>query len=143
MRGTGRLVAGVVLGLAAALPAGAAEGEPAAKPLPVVRSLKVYDVAGTAGVEITADGDLAYTWTTMPQLAKVVVDLPEAATGRADSDFPVASPLITAVKLEQKTLNYRAVARVTINLAAPAAVEVRQDPADRKKVSVTLRRSRP
>jgi hypothetical protein len=111
--------------------------------LPVVQGIRVFKSGESLGVEISADKSFEYTCTKMPQLLKIVVDLPKTETGRPDDVYKYRSTLISAVRLEKKTINGGTVARVSVNLNEDADFTIRTDPADPKKVTLMLRKAAP
>ena len=137
MRGIKSILTMIVLGLCA--PACLhAEG-----PLPVIKGIRVFTLGDSFGVEISADKDLEYHCTKMPQLLKVVIDLPRTEPGRPDIVYKYKSALISDVRLEKKTINGGLVSRVSINLLEDADLTVRNEPSDGTKVTVLLRKHAP
>ncbi len=116
----------------------------AAEPGPVMKGIRVVRSGENLGVEITADRNLDYSISKMPQLLRIVVDLPRTDPGRPDTVYKVESAAISSIRIEKKTINDVMVTRVSINLAEDADfVPPRPDPVDRKKVIVFLTKPAP
>jgi len=126
------IVMAIVLGLAAPSWLNA-EG-----PLPTVKGIRVFRSGDGLGVEISADKNFEFTCTKMPQLLKIVIDLPRTEPGRADIVYKYKSSLISDVRLEKKTINDVLVTRVSVNLVEDADFTARIDPADGSKMTVLL-----
>jgi AMIN domain-containing protein len=109
--------------------------------LPVIKGIRVIRTGDTVGVEISADRNLEYTCYKMPQLLKVVVDLPMTEPGRPDTVFKVESTMISAIKLRKKSINDVMVTRIAVDLIEDADFVAQSDPSDRKKVTVFLRKA--
>lgn len=109
--------------------------------LPVVKGIRVFKSGENLGVEISADKSFEYRCSKMPQLQKVVVDLPGTETGSADMLYKYNAVLVSDIRLEQKVINEVKVSRISINLAEDADYSVREDLPDRKKVTLILRRA--
>ena len=112
-------------------------------PLPVIKGIRVIISGDALGVEISADKELVYTCSKMPQLLRVVIDFPRTEPGRPDTLFRVKSALISTIKVEKKTINDVMVTRVAVNLAEDADFTVQADPSDKGKMTVYFRRAAP
>jgi type IV pilus assembly protein PilQ len=115
----------------------------AEEPVPVVKGIKVIKYGEDLGVEISADRDLAYTCSKMPQLLRVVIDLPGTDPGQPDTVYKVQSALISTIRLQKKMINDVMVTRISVNLAEDADFTERIDPVNKKKLTVVLHRSAP
>lgn len=112
-------------------------------PLPVIKGIRVIISGDALGVEISADKELVYTCSKMPQLHRVVIDFPRTEPGRPDTLFRVKSALISTIKVQKKTINDVMVTRVAVNLAEDADFTVQADPSDKGKMTVYFRRAAP
>jgi hypothetical protein len=131
------IVMAIVLGLSA--PSWLhAEGPP-----PTVKGIRVFRSGDGLGVEISADKNFEFTCTKMPQLLKIVIDLPRTEPGRSDIIYKYKSALISDVRLEKKTINDVLVTRVSVNLIEDADFTARIDPADSSKLTVLLHKTAP
>jgi len=131
------IVMAIVLGLSA--PSWLhAEGAP-----PTVKGIRVFRAGDGLGVEISADKNFEFTCTKMPQLLKIVIDLPRTEPGRSDIVYKYKSALISEVRLEKKTINDVLVTRVSVNLIEDADFTARIDPSDSSKLTVLLHKSAP
>jgi hypothetical protein len=110
-------------------------------PAPVLKGIRVFTVGTGFGVEITTDKDLVYTSTKIPPLRKIIVDLPGTEPGRADSEYPVDSALISDIRFAKTIINDDLFTRIVINLKEDADYTASLDPADRKKLTVLLNRA--
>jgi hypothetical protein len=129
------IVMAIVLGLSA--PSWLhAEGAP-----PTVKGIRVFRTGDGLGVEISADKKLEFTCTKMPQLLKIVIDLPRTEPGRSDVIYKYKSALISDVRLEKKTINDVLVTRISVNLIEDADFTARIDPSDASKMTVLLHKS--
>ena len=112
-------------------------------PTAVIKGIRVVKSGESLGVEISADKNLDYNVSKMPQLLRIVIDLPRTDPGRPDTVYKVDSPMISSIRLEKKTINDVMVTRVSINLAENADFAPRLDPSDKKKLTVFLRKAAP
>ena len=112
-------------------------------PLPTVKRIRVFRSGDGLGVEVSADKSFEFTCTKMPQLLKIVIDLPCTEPGRADIVYKYKSNLISDVRLEKKTINDVLVTRVSVNLREDADFTARVDPSDNRKLTVLLHKSAP
>jgi hypothetical protein len=115
----------------------------AEEPLSVVKGIRVFRSGDGLGVEISADKDVTFTCTKMPQLLKIIVDLPRTDPGRPDIVYKYKSALISDVRLEKKTINNVPVTRVSVNLAEDADFTAQVDPSDSRKMTLLLHKSAP
>ena len=111
--------------------------------LPVIKGVRVFRAGESVGVEISADKHFEYTCTKMPQLLKVVVDLPRTEPGGPDIVYRYKSALVSNIWLEKKTINDVVLTRVSVNLAEDADFTVSADTPDSKKVTVIFRKPPP
>jgi hypothetical protein len=109
--------------------------------MPVISGIRVVRSGDTLGVEISANTKLAYTCYKMPQLLRVVIDIPRTDPGRPDTLYRVNSDMIATIKLEKKTINDVMITRVAVNLSEDADFTEQADPADNKKLTVYFRRT--
>lgn len=128
----------LVLGLLCA-PASVRAEEPTA----VIKGIRVVKSGENLGVEISADKNLDYNVSKMPQLLRIVIDLPRTDPGRPDTVYKVDSPMISSIRVEKKTINDVMITRVSVNLAENADFAPRLDPSDKKKLTVFLRKAAP
>ena len=110
------------------------------EPLPVIKGIRVVRNGDTVGVEISADRNLEYTCYKMPQLQKVVIDLPMTEPGRPDTVYKVESSMISTIKLRKKMVNDVMLTRISVDLTGDADFTTQSDPSDRTKVTVFLRK---
>jgi type IV pilus assembly protein PilQ len=111
--------------------------------LPVFKGIRVFRSGDGLGVEISADKNFEYTCSKMPQLLKVVVDLPRTELGKPDTVYKYKSAMISSIWLEKKTINGVMITRVSVNLTEDADFTARTDPSDSKKMTVFLRKLAP
>jgi len=112
-------------------------------PLPTVKAIRVFRSGDGLGVEVSADKNLEFTCTKMPQLLKIVIDLPRTEPGRSDIVYKYKSALISNVRLEKKTINDVLVTRISVNLLEDADFTAQIDPSDGSKMTVLLHKSAP
>ncbi|HBG07012.1 MAG: hypothetical protein A2075_17030 [Geobacteraceae bacterium GWC2_58_44] len=108
--------------------------------LPVIKGIRVFRSGDDLGVEISADKKFEYKYTKMPQLLRVIIDLPGTETGRPDTVYKYKSAIISTVSLEKKTVNDVQVSRVSINLTEDADFSAPTDSADKTKLTFYLRK---
>lgn len=112
---------------------------PAQEAMPVVKSVKVLRTADNGiAVEIAADRKVEYTAYKMPDLQRIVVDLPgteplEPAKVQRYKSIPVSH-----LWIEKRNINDVPLSRVSIYLAEDADYEVKADPTDAAKVTLFL-----
>jgi len=109
--------------------------------LPTVKGIRVFRTGDGLGVEVSADKKLEFTCTKMPQLLKIVIDLPRTEPGRSDIIYKYKSTLISDVRLEKKTINDVLFTRISVNLIEDADFTARIDPLDASKMTVLLHQS--
>jgi hypothetical protein len=129
------LLAALMVGLLGASACGAAETAP------LFKGVKVIKYGEDLGVEISTDRDIVYSCSEMPQLLRVVIDLPGTDPGRPDALYKVQSSLISTIRLQKKSINDVTVTRISVNLAEDADFTARVDAADKTKLTVLLRKA--
>ena len=110
----------------------------AAEALPLIKGIRVFRTADNLGVEISADKNFEYTCTKMPQLRKVVVDMPRTEFSGTDTVYKYKSSIISHIWLEKKTINDVMITRVSVHLTEDADFVTRRDPLDGRKMTVFL-----
>jgi hypothetical protein len=110
---------------------------------PVVTGIRVVADGDKLGVEISADKNLVYNCYKMPQLRKVIIDLPLTEPGRPDTLFRVNTRMIATIKLQKKTINDVMVTRLAVNLTEDADFTIAADPSNKKKITVFFHRPAP
>ena len=113
----------------------------AAEPLPLIKGIRVFRTADNLGVEINADKNFEYTCTKMPQLRKVVIDMPRTEFSGTDTVYKYKSSIISHIWLEKKTINDVLITRVSVHLTEDADFVTRRDPLDGRKMTVYLSKS--
>jgi|GEM_PF-1603923 len=111
--------------------------------LPVIKTIRVFRSGDNLGVEINADKNFEYTCTKMPQLLRVVIDLPRTEPGRPDTVYRYKSAMISTIRLEKKTINDVMITRVSVDLTEDADFTTRADDSDNKKVTFLFKRPAP
>jgi AMIN domain len=111
------------------------------EPANVLRKIRVVRSGELLGVEITADKDIVYTCSKMPSLLRVIVDLARTDPGEPETVYKVDSPMISSIRVEKKTINDVMVTRVSINLGENSDFAPLVDPADKKKLTIFLRKA--
>jgi len=115
----------------------------AEEPQPVLKGVRVFRSADALGVEISADRDLEYTCSKMPQLLRIIIDLPRTDPGRPETVYRYKSALISSIRIEKKSINDVMITRVSVNLSEDADFTARTDPTDSGKVTIFLRKPAP
>lgn len=105
--------------------------------LPVINGLRVFRSGDNIGVEVSADKAVEYTCSKMPQLLRVVIDLPQTELGDLNNVYKYKAPMLSEVRLEKKSINGVAITRVSINLSEDAEFTAGTTP-DQTKVRVML-----
>jgi hypothetical protein len=108
----------------------------------VLKGIRVFKSGDNVGVEINADKRVEYTCTKMPQLLKVLVDLPRTELGSLDTVYRYKSVIISNIRLERKTVNGVMITRVSVNLTEDADFKTQTDP-EGKKITVFFRKPAP
>lgn len=129
------LLAALMVGLLCASASGGAETAP------LFKGVKVIKYGEDLGVEISTDRDIVYSCSKMPQLLRVVIDLPGTDPGRSDALYKVQSSLISTIRLQKKSINDVTVTRISVNLAEDADFTTRVDAADKTKLTVLLHKA--
>jgi len=109
--------------------------------LPVIKKIRVFKSGEDLGVEISADKKFEYSCSKMPQLLKIVVDMPRTEIGTVGTLYKYRSVLISNIRLEKKNINDVAMTRVSVNLTEDADYTIRTDPSDNKKLTLLLRKT--
>ena len=105
--------------------------------LPVINGLRVFRSGDNIGVEVSADKGVEYTCSKMPQLLRVVIDLPQTELGELNNVYKYKAPMLSEVRLEKKSINGVTLTRVSINLSEDAEFTAGTTP-DQTKVRVML-----
>jgi len=105
--------------------------------LPVINGLRVFRSGDNIGVEVSADKAVEYTCSKMPQLLRVVIDLPHTELGELNNVYKYKAPMLSEVRLEKKSINGEMLTRVSINLSEDAEFTAGTTP-DQTKVRVML-----
>lgn len=108
--------------------------------LPVINGLRVFRSGENIGVEISADKGVEYTCSKMPQLLRVVIDLPQTELGDLNNAYKYKAPMLSDVRLEKKSINGVTMTRVSINLSEDAEFTAGTTP-DQRKVRVMLHKN--
>lgn len=136
-----KIVLAILMMLAVAAPAARVHAQEGA---PVLTAVKVYkSVDGNIVVEISGDKSFEYSSYKMPQLQRIVVDLPGSEPAKPDTVQRYKSIIVTNIRVEKKEINSVPVSRVVINLAEDADFESQRDPSDSTKLRVVLRKAAP
>ena len=108
--------------------------------LPVIKGLRVFRSGDNLGVEISADKTFEYSCSKMPQLLRVVIDLPRTEPVRPDAVYRYKSALISSIRVERKSINDVMITRVSVNLTEDADFTAQTNASDNKKLTVYLRK---
>lgn len=108
--------------------------------LPVIKGLKVFRSGDNLGVEISADKTFEYSCSKMPQLLRVVIDLPRTEPVKPDAVYRYKSALISSIRVEKKSINDVMITRVSINLTEDADFTAQINASDHTKLTVYLRK---
>ena len=131
-----RFFVAVLVLLSGAVPSWSrAEGGP-----PTLTGVRVIKAAEGLAVELTADREMVSTCYKVPQLQKVVIDLPGTEPGRPDTLYKVYSGLIATIKVLKKSVNGVMVTRVAVDLAEDADFQVDTDSPNKKILTVYFRK---
>jgi hypothetical protein len=110
---------------------------------PTLKGIRVFRSGDNLGVEISADKSFEYTCTKMPQLLKVVIDLPRTEPGRPDTIYKFKAVNIARIWLEKKTVNDVKLTRVSVHLNEDADFTANIDPLDSTKLIVLFSKPAP
>lgn len=108
--------------------------------LPVIKGIRVLRSGDDLGVEISADKKLEYTCSKMPQLFRVVIDLPRTEPGSTENVYRYKSIMISDIRTEKKTINGVMITRISVNLTEAADFTVRSDASDNGKLTLLFRK---
>ena len=111
--------------------------------LPVIQGIRVFRSGDNLGVEISADKKFEYTCSKMPDLQRIVIDLPRTEPGRSDTVYKYKTVVISSIRLEKKTINDVMISRFSINLTEDADFEAVTDASDSTKLTLILRKPAP
>ena len=111
--------------------------------LPVIKGIRVFRSGDNLGVEISADRNFEYSCSKMPDLFRVVIDLPRTEPGKPDTVYKYKAIMISSIELEKKSINDVMISRFSINLTEDADFEARTDSSDGTKLTLILRKPAP
>lgn len=107
--------------------------------LSVVNGIKVFrTVENEIAVEIGTDKKVEYTSYKMPDLLRVVVDLPGTQPAKPETVHRYKSVIVSDIRLEKRNINGVPISRVSINLADDADYRIQADPSDSTKLRLVL-----
>jgi hypothetical protein len=108
--------------------------------LPLIKGVRVFKSGDNLGVEISADKTFEYSCSKMPQLLRVVIDLPRTESVRPDAVYRYKSALISSIRVEKKSINDVMITRVSVNLTEDADFTAKTNALDNTKLTVYLRK---
>ncbi|MBC8017611.1 MAG: AMIN domain-containing protein [Verrucomicrobia bacterium] len=111
--------------------------------LPVIKGIRVFRSGDKLGVEISADKTFEYSCSKMPELLRVVIDLPLTEPVRPDTVYKYKSALISSIRVQKKSINDVMITRISVNLTEDADFTVRADASDTTKLTLFLRKPAP
>lgn len=115
----------------------------AEEPLPVLKGIRVFMAGPDLGVEISADKKFEYTCSKMPQLLRVVIDLPRTEPGIPDTVYRYKSAMISTIRIQKKSINDVQITRVSVDLPEDADYTIRTDSPDKTKLTLLFRKAAP
>jgi hypothetical protein len=130
------MVTGLVMALwLAAMPTGLAEA-PAARP--VLQEIVGNGSGGEALFEVRADRPVRFSFYTMPELLKGVVDLPGVLPGRLEPVRKVAAGPVGRIMVREKEIDGQPGTRIVFDLTGDAEFQVTADPLQKERLVVRL-----
>lgn len=116
-----------------------AAGTALAAERPVVQELVVTREGSGARIEIRSDLPLVYKSYLMPELAKWVIDLPEAKTATGeDVSRKMKTPPLERITVRQKEVNGDLFTRIGIDFKDEVAFSIQADPVDRSRLVAVI-----
>ncbi|HEY5973368.1 MAG TPA: AMIN domain-containing protein [Geobacteraceae bacterium] len=131
---------GMVTGLVMALWLAAVPVGPAAAPAarPVLQEIVGSGSGHETRFEVRVDRPVAFSFYTMPELLKGVVDLPGVLPGRLEPVRKIAAGPVRRILIREKELNGQPGTRIIFDLTSDAEFQVAADPLQKEKLVVRL-----